>query len=418
MQEVIKRIILENQDMIGSRQLLPRNYYIPETKHITVLTGIRRCGKTFTLYQIAKKYDIRHVLFLDFEDERLVALSAQSNYDIIVDAYKNIYPDQKPVLFFDEIQNLPNWHLYLKRLHVNGFRIYVTGSNATLISREIATYLKGISLETNIYPFSFKEFLQLKETHFEEKDMAINQPKILNQFEEYLLFGGFPELIMTSQEDKRTVAKNIYNLLFYKDIVAKYDKDPVLLKLVVSKIAENITKDFSITSLAHKIMPVYKASVPTITDYFNILPEPFLTKHIYPYRTSFVQRESRRKTYLADNSFIYLNRVSPDKSRLLENLVFNFLNRKHEEIHYYRSKNQKEVDFYVTDPGSETLVQVCYHFELHDTRTREINALVTAMQELNLDTGYVYTLNASEEVHVDGKTVKVLPVWRVMLERQ
>jgi len=103
---------------------------------------------------------------------------------------------------------------------------------------------------------------------------------------------------------------------------------------------------------------------------------------------------------------------------LLENLVFNFLNRKHEEIHYYRSKNQKEVDFYVTDPGSETLVQVCYHFELHDTRTREINALVTAMQELNLDTGYVYTLNASEEVHVDGKTVKVLPVWRVMLERQ
>lgn len=376
---------------------------------------LRDCGKTYLLYQTAQKYDIRHVLFLDFEDERLVALGAQSSYDIIIDAYKTIYPDFKPILFFDEIQNLPHWHLYLKRLHVAGFRIYVTGSNATLISREIATYLKGISLETNIYPFSFTEYLQLKEVHFDEKDMVINQSKILNQFEEYLFFGGFPELIKTPPEDKRTVAKNIYNLLFYKDIVAKYDKDPVLLKLVVSKIAENITKDFSITSLARKIMPLYKVSVPTVTEYFNILPEPFLTKHIYPYRTSFVKREARRKTYLADNSFIFLNRVTPDKSRLLENLIFNYLDRGHDEIHFYRSQNHKEVDFYVADQGSEALVQVCYDLEDPDTRSREINSLFAAMQELNLDTGYVYTLNSSEEVLTAGKTVKVLPAWKVML---
>lgn len=368
MVEILKRIILENQEIIAHKPLIARNYSIPETDNITVLTGIRRCGKTHTLYEIAQAIDPERVLFLDFEDERLIALNSLSGYDDIIDAYKTLYPQNEPVLFFDEIQNLNNWHLYLKRLHVKGYKIYVTGSNAHLISREIATFLRGRSLETTIYPFSFPEFIRLKNIEIQPKDHIINQPKILNLFDEYLQYGGFPEVIKANADEKRAVAKNIYNLLFYRDLVAKFDKDDYLLKLVISKLSENITKEFSVTSLANRIIAVYKTSVPTVTDYFNILPEPFLTSNIYPFRTSFVQRESKRKTYLSDNSFIYLNRIEIDKSRLFENLIFNFLQRKHSDIYYYKTHNNKEVDFLINETDYKILIQASYTLENYETR--------------------------------------------------
>ena len=416
MDDILKRIILENQEIISEKKLVSRNYSIPETSHIKVLTGIRRCGKTYTLYEIAKTFEPERILFLDFEDERLIELNSLANYDIIIDAYKTLYPQVEPVLFFDEIQNLANWHFYLKRLYVKGYKIYVTGSNAHLISREIATYLKGRSLETTIYPFSFPEFLKLKNIEFRQKDYLINQPQILNFFDDYLNFGGFPEVIKVAVDEKRAVAKNIYNLLFYKDLVAKYNKNDYLLKLVVSKIAENITKDFSVTSLANKIMAVYKTSVPTVTDYFNILPEPFLTSNIYPYRVSFVQRESKRKTYFTDNSFIFLNRVAPDKSRLFENLVFNFLQREHEEIYYYRTTNNMEVDFFINEQESKTLIQATYSLENSNTRDREIKSLIKAMEEQKLPIGFIYTWNRSEEIKINEYTIKIIPFWEETLK--
>jgi uncharacterized protein len=414
--DILKRIILENQEIITGKSLIARNYSIPETDNITVLTGIRRCGKTHTLYEIAKAIDPERVLFLDFEDERLIALNSLSGYDIIVDAYKTLFPHLEPVLFFDEVQNLNNWHLYLKRLHVKGYKIYVTGSNAHLISREIATFLRGRSLETTIYPFSFREFILLKNIEILPKDLIINQPKIVNLFDEYLQYGGFPEVIKAKADEKRSVAKNIYNLLFYKDLVAKFDKDDYLLKLVVSKLSENITKEFSVTSLANKIIAVYKTSVPTVTDYFNILPEPFLTSNIYPFRTSFVQRESKRKTYLADNSFIFLNRIEMDKSRLFENLIFNFLQRKYTDIYYYKTANNKEVDFLVNETANKILIQASYTLENFETRERETNSLLKAMDELNLETGIIFTCNQSEEITKNGKTIRIIPYWQEALK--
>ena len=415
MEEILKRVILENQELISGRKLVNRNVIIPATESINVITGIRRCGKTYMLYELAQRYEKEQILFLDFEDERLVALNTLNNYDVITDSFKILYPHLKPVLFFDEIQNLKNWYLYLKRLHVQGYKIFVTGSNAHLISREIATYIKGHSMETTICPFSFREFLKLKNIELRYKDVIINQPKILNLFDEYLLYGGFPEVIKAEPADKRAVAKNIYNLLFYKDLVAKFGKDEYLLKLVVNKIAENITKDFSVTSLARKIISVYKTSVPTVADYFNILPEPFLTTNIYLYRDSFVQRESKRKTYFTDNSFIWLNRVSPDKSRLFENLVFNYLQQDHAEIYFYKTGNNREVDFFTGQSDEKLLIQSCYSFENSDTRKREINSLLRAMEEQALNTGLIFTNNHSEEIKAKDRTIKVIRLWEYAL---
>jgi len=152
-----------------------------------------------------------------------------------------------------------------------------------------------------------------------------------------------------------------------------------------------------------------------VTDYFNILPEPFLTSNIYPYRSSFVQRETKRKTYLADNSFIFLNRVAPDKSRLFENLIFNFLLRKHSEIFYYRTHNNLEVDFFIHKPESKELIQACYSLEDSDTREREIKSLLKAMEELNMDVGTIYSNNHSEEISINNKTINIIPFWKVTL---
>lgn len=416
MEEILRRIILENQELIAQKELVVRDYHIPDTENITVLTGIRRCGKTHILYKIAQSLPSERVLFLDFEDERLIALNARTDYDIITDSYKILYPDVEPVLFFDEIQNLSNWHFYLRRLRRQGYKIYVSGSNADLISREIATYLKGISLETSIHPFSFAEFLDLKGIEIKRKDFFLGSSGIVSLFEEYLHFGGFPEVIKAEETDKRAFAKNIYSLLFYKDLVVKYDKDEYLVRLILSKIAENITKSFSISSLARKIMSVYKTSIPTVTDYFNILPEPYLTYNIYQFRTSFVQREARRKTYLADNSFLLLNRIGDDRSRYFENLVFNYLQRTYSEVHYYVTRDHKEVDFLINGTDQKMLIQASVSISHTDTRNREISSLHQAMKELEMSLGYIYTINERETLSVENATIEILPFWREALQ--
>lgn len=413
--EVLARIIVENQESIFHRTRIQRDYYVTQTEHISVLVGIRRSGKTSMLYNLAQQYKKEEVLFLDFEDERLLELNSLSNYDILLDTYYSIFPDVKPVLFFDEIQNLKNWHFYLKRLHVAGYRIFVTGSNANMISKEIATFLKGRSLETTIYPFSFDEFLRLKEISFTERDKLSNIPNILYQFDQYLQYGGFPEVIKTDIENKRLVAQNIYNLLFYKDLVVKYDKNDYLLKLIVNKLTENITKEFSISNFSNKITPFYQTSRQTITDYFNILPEPFLTSNIYPYRTSFVVRQSKRKTYLADNSFIYLNRITTDKSRQFENTIANHLIRSYDEVYYYKTANGKEVDFMVIDDGASQFIQVSYTLTDLDTKQREVSALLTAMDEQNIQLAYIYTYNEKETLTIDKKTIEIIPFWNIAL---
>ncbi len=409
------RIIIANQELIFSKKIIKRAYNIPSTEHITVLIGVRRCGKTYTLYNLAQKYKKEEILFLDFEDERLLDLNNMKNYDLIIDAYKKIFPNKTPILFFDEIQNIKNWHFYLKRLHVSGYKIHVTGSNANLISREIATFLKGRSLETTIFPFSFNEFLKLKNKTFSKTEKLTKTAHILNLFDEYLQFGGFPEVIKVALNEKRVVAKNIYNLLFYKDLIAKYDKNEYLLKLIINKITENITKEFSITSLANKIQPIYKTSTNTVTEYFNLLPEPFLTNNIYQYRTSFVVRQSKRKTYLADNSFIFLNRINTDKSRLFENLVFNYLQRKYNDIFYYKTTNNKEVDFFINNDSNKLLIQVSITLQNFDTRQREIKALLKAMEEQQLKKGYIYTFNETDEIKIKNKIINVIPFWKICI---
>ncbi len=413
--ELLKKIILENQEFISSRKILPRNIHIPKTENMIVFTGIRRCGKTSLLYHEAKKLSIRDVLFLDFEDERLVFLNTLAHYDLILDSYYELFPNRQPVLFFDEVQGLKNWHLYVKRLYAKGFKIYITGSNANLLSKEIATFLTGRAVEIRVYPFSFKEFLRYKKIEFTSKDILLHKPRLLRALNEYLMFGSLPEVIKTAPSDKILVLKNIYTLLFYKDLIAKYDKNELLMRLIISKIAENITKPFSISNLANKIQPLYKTNRQTVTDYFQLLHSPFIIESIYQYRKSFVKKENERKTYFADTGFIRLISIGEDFGKLLENLIFCYLNRKYDAVYYYKTSNSLEIDFLVIENNIPRLFQVSYDISDNMTREREIKALVKGMRELGLQQATLITYDEKDSFQTGKLQIDVKPFWEMVL---
>ena len=416
MEEIIQRIILENIENIRNKAVVRRNIPIPTTEDISILSGIRRCGKTYRLYQQIQESETDDFLFLDFEDERLLPLFAMQDYDIILDSYTRIFPEIRPILYFDEIQNLPNWHLYLKRLRNQDYKIYVTGSNANLLSKEIATYLKGRSLETHIYPFSFTEYLKMKEIKFSEKDLIVKLPEMLNAFDDYLYFGGFPQVIKSGEKDKKVVIKTLHDLLLYKDVVAKYDKDAYLIRLIITKLVENVGKAFSLSSLTNKLASIYQSTRTTVTEYVNTLHLPFTIHSLFQYRKSFVKREMERKVYFQDNSFITQNTITFDKSRLLENLVFNHFSRFADEMYYYKTNNNLEVDFLIKHNDKLLPVQVAFSLTDTETKARGIKVLSKCMQELELSSGLILTYQEqSLEKVADEKEITILPVLKYIL---
>ena len=203
----------------------------------------------------------------------------------------------------------------------------------------------------------------------------------------------------------------------YKDLVAKYDKNDYLFQLIISKLAENVGKSFSISKLANKIISVYKTSKPTITDYVHLLSMPFIVHNVFRYKKSFVQREMERKIYFQDNSFITQNMLEPDKSRLLENLIFNHFNRSCDEIYYYKTHNNLEVDFLVKYKDEFKAFQVSYSLNDYETRHREIRALQKCMEEMGLKNGMILTYNEQGVEQTNEYRIDIVPVWKYLLEK-
>jgi uncharacterized protein len=417
MLQTLQRIILEKQELLRNRELFQRELHIPQTKQIKILSGPRRCGKTCLMQLNARNYPIEHVLYLDFEDERLVELSNHSNYDIILDSYHSIYPTFEPVIFFDEIQALPNWHLFIKRLYERYPAIWLTGSNANLLSRDIATYLTGRAVVLPVRPLTFKEFIQFKQVAFDSKSLKVNPAKWLNLFNEFRQYGGFPEVV--SSTDKATILQGIFQLILYKDLASKLGYSDYALRLIIGKLAENVGKSYSMNSLYHKITQFYPFSRTTCNDYIQSLEQPYLTQTIKLWRKSFVQRESERKTYFIDNGFITLHSVGMDYGKLLENCVALELMKRYEEVYYYRTTKRLEVDFIVFEPSSDkpSLFQVCESLSSSDTYKREVNALFQAIHDHNLNTGVIITSFDEKNITQDDMTISVIPVWKWMLKQ-
>lgn len=388
-----------------------------ESPMIKVVTGPRRAGKSVFALMLLKD---KNFAYLNFDDENLVKVE---NYDEIVQAMFEVYPDPKYFLF-DEIQNLPTWELFVNKLHRRNYNILLTGSNAGLLAKELAVTLTGRYLTCEILPFSFREFLEAKNIQFSKEGFALPEikGKFLNAFEEYLKKGGYPEVV-TKGLDVKTYLATLFDSVLLKDIVKRYNvRFTTKLYDLATYLISNTASEFSFTKLKNILG---FASVSTIEKYLGYLEESYLFFVLN--RFSFKVKEqikAPRKIYLVDNGFIAAKafQFSPDTGRLMENLAFvEFIRRGHipnMDLFYYKTRNSREVDFVVRRENRiEYLMQVSLASSDQKTRDGEMKALSEASEELGCNNLTIITWDKEGEEKVKDKVVRFLPMWEWLLNK-
>ncbi len=412
---IIKTLIVEYQEYLTRLEFKRRDIsFEPNANYVIV--GPRRCGKTYTMYAHIKSLakgnsGFKNVLYINFEDERLTGLRVL-DLDTIIQAYNELYKN-KPIVFLDEIQIVEGWEKFARRLVDTGYRVFVTGSNAVMLSKEIASTLGGRFIIKELYPLSFKEYLVFKEIEL-SKNYGYSKTKLTEiklAFNDYLNFGGFPEILLYS--NKKEYLSNLYQKVLYSDIVARYSiKNDLALKLLVKKLAEDVNHETSYNRLKNVITSTgIKVGTATIIDFCAYLGNSYLVHYISNYINKFSERESKHKYYFADNGLLGLFLIN-EPQKLLENIVYNQLKRLYNnEIYYYLSNI--EVDFYL--PEQQLLVQVCLSISSYDTRKRETSALIKAMKYFKISHSMILTLDEEETIEDNGLTIKVIPVRKWLL---
>lgn len=362
--------------------------------HVRILTGIRRCGKSTVLLQLARKYS--HYNYLSFEDPRLSAFVVNDFFKLekIFGRYGN-----SDLFFFDEIQNVDGWEKYVRVLHDKKKKVIVTGSNAKILSSEMGTSLTGRQISLEVFPFSFQEYL----AHF-------NMDAGLETFSDYLMLGGMPEFLNTKNRD---VLLNLYNDLIYRDIVVRHSlRNPKVVRELGVYLATNIGKEFSFNNLS-KVFDL--GSSNTVASYLSYFEDAYLFFSVPRFSYSLKQQvKNPKKIYGIDTGLVSILSMtfSKDLGRLLENLVFIHFKRLGKEVFYYREKG--ECDFIIaTGRVVEMAIQVCYELNA-DNLPREENGLLEAMDELGLTEGTIFTFGQKDELLKDGKKIRVTPVWKWM----
>ncbi|MDR1881821.1 MAG: ATP-binding protein [Prevotella sp.] len=413
--ELIKTLIAEYQREVVNINLIERPYPMEDVLNY-VFVGLRRAGKSYLMYQ-----QIRHllqtgrskdeILYFNFEDDRISSLDI-SDLNLIKVCYEEMY-DCKPIFFLDEIQVVERWEKFARRLADQGYRVYITGSNAKMLSSEIATTLGGRYMIRNIYPFSFDEYLLSCGIDIRNKNAIYQfQTEITKAFETYFRFGGLPELLHVT--DKRAWLSNLYQKVFFGDLIARHQiRNDFALRVLIRKLAESVKQPSSFTRLANVVSASgKKISTDTVIDYLGYLKESWLIFPVENFCAKLAEKESNKKYYFTDNGLIHLFLLDPSTS-LLENIVAVQLRRLYGEYVYFYHHNI-EVDFYV--PDVQLAVQVCYSLQDMETRAREIKALSKIAQQTEVREMMIITKNEDENIVDDGLNIKVISVWKWLLQ--
>jgi hypothetical protein len=402
--------------------LIERQLKVSETKRrILSIIGPRRAGKTYYFYQCMKKAQEK-TLYLNFEDTRLIELNFKEVRELIR-IYMEITGREPEYLFFDEIQNIEKWEISLREiLDTNKYKIFITGSSSKLLSKEIATSLRGRTLTYLLLPFSFSEYLKAKNIAFKflSKD---KEAVIRRELKEYLEFGGFPEVVL--EEEKEKILKELYDLILFKDIVERHAlKNINLAKFLLSYFAQNFSKEVS----TNKILNFFKSQGKsfgknTLYDYINKIWDSVAIFFLNRFSEKIYLRESwPKKVYLCDTGVSKVVRFSQDIGKLMENVVFLGLLRKTNqnpllEIYYFKTPNGKEVDFVIKEGMNiNELIQVCYEIEDLSTKERELKSLIKVSYELKCNNLKVINWNYEGEEQVKDKKVTFIPLWKWLLE--
>ena len=390
----ILNVIHIQQQQLNRQQSLPREM-LPllhlYDEMALIISGIRRCGKSTLLTQLIHQQVPNKALFINFDTPRL--FDFQLNDFRLLDEI--IQEKQVEILFFDEIQIISQWEMYVRGKLDEGYKVIVTGSNASLLSQELGTKLTGRHISKELFPFSFTEFCQF-----------MHLPLNADSVELYLKQGGFPQYLKTQENE---LFEHLINDILYRDIVVRYAiRDEQSMKRLVLFLAANVGNLISASKLTQSLNV---KSTSTVQEYLTYLENAYLVQLIPKFSYSYkAQLVNPRKVYFIDNGL--QEAISPsftsDLGRKLENTVFWALRRQYKEIYYY-NENHKECDFVVCENNQpKQLIQVCFTLNT-ENREREIGGVLDAMQFFNQDTGYIITLNQKDKFLFESKTVEIIP---------
>jgi predicted AAA+ superfamily ATPase len=420
---LLREIIIEHHEAIKNKDLgIPREKLgligkFVALPHIIVICGIRRVGKSTLLAQIIDKFYKHEIYYLNFEDERLMDFSS-SDFNTLYQIFVELFGERR-VFFFDEIQNIKGWEVFVRRMHDQQFKFFITGSNASLFSKELGTKLTGRFLSIELYPFSFKEFLNFKGYFITNKSLMLTRErgKIKRFFNEYFSEGGMPEYLKYKEKD---ILKRMYEDVLYRDIAARYRiKEIKALREMALYIFSNTSNLFSYNKLKQFLK---LGSVNTVKNFAEYLENSFMIFVVNIFSYSLKQQYiAPKKIYGIDNGLInaIAFKLSENRGRLLENLVFLELKRRGAQIYYYKSNRDKEVDFLLKKglKVSEA-IQISQNLAIKETRERELNALTAALKEFNLKEGKILTEDEEENFKIEGKRIKIMPIYKWLLENQ
>lgn len=434
MKDIIKTILYEWKSRklpdILDREANLLNYANAKLQKIIAATGFRRVGKTYLFLQLIKELlknkTREEVVYINFEDER-IPLKTEF-LTLLLPTAKEVFEDKLEFLFLDEIQNIPNWSKWIRRIYDAGnIKLFVSGSSSKMSSKEIPTELRGRFLEINVFPLSFMEFLDFKSIKFDLKEIRYIREKraeMLKAVNEYLTYGGMPEIVLSQEDKKMEIANSYYQTVIRRDIIERHKiRNEEALKALL-RLLLNST-NYSISKLYNNLKSLnYKIGKTTLQNYIGYIENSYFmfSIPIFSYKIK-DQMQYARKAYFIDNAFInsISTKFSRNYGRLYENTVAVALIKKFKDsVHYWKNQQQEEVDFVVKqDLKVKELIQVCYDINDINTKEREIRALIKASKELKCKNLLIITedkegIEEKSWFGVKGK-IRYMPLWKWLL---
>lgn len=419
---LLKQILIDNQHEVERYQVYHRDIDM-NSFPCYVFVGVRRAGKSFLLYQkiqqlLAEGHHWDEMLYVNFEDDRLADFTT-ADFNLILECHAEM-SDKRPILFLDEIQNIAGWEKFARRLADTKYLVYITGSNAKMLSHEIMTTLGGRYLTVEVYPFNLKEYFDFTGQSYDENTLlgTDTRAQMKRSYAEFFHWGGLPESIHLPV--KRNYLSSTFQKIYLGDICSRNNiNNPNLLRLMVKKIAESVKQPISYNRLSKILSSVGgKISVPTISNYMQYCEDSWLLLRLHNITSSFSEKETISKYYFVDNGLLNLFLLDGETS-LLENLVAVTLFRKYghdrdnERVFFYNSN--VEVDFYI--PEEETAIQVSYSISAKEsTYEREVMALQKLPAVLSCRKRFVITFDEEQIIEDDHGEIQVIPYWKWCLE--
>lgn len=415
---IIKALIVEKQEEIQRIELIERPLQLEDTVNY-VFVGIRRAGKSYLLFQHIQhliktgQADIKDVLYINFEDERISTIKAEE-LSLFIECYNEMY-DRKPLVYLDEIQNIIGWEKFVRRLADSKYRVFVTGSNAKMLSKEIYTTLGGRFIAKEIFPFTFHEYLSFHQVELDKNwEFGEKRLQVIKLFQDYFYYGGFAESFPL--KDKRSWLNALYQKVLLGDVIFRNEiRNENAIKILVKKLAESVMQPSSLARIKNIIDSTGTTIARnTLVDYIQYLSDAYLIFGISNFSDKLSEKETFKKRYFFDNGLLN-NFLFDPETKLLENLVAITLKRKYNNDLFFYNKNV-EVDFFI--PKEKRSIQVSYSLSDEMTKQREIKGLLKLSEVYDTESLEIITWDEEDMIIENDIKIHIQPIWKWLLKEE